>query len=148
MMVPIKKEETRTTKRSSKRKTYLNILYVLVGISVLFLFTAFMISKSNAKSAGSGRQAVFVTTGSVYFGFVKDESSSMVQIDDVYYLNSVQSLYPDKPEEEKISLIKMGSEVYKPQSSVLINRDQIISIQNLNNDSQINKAIQNSINSK
>ncbi len=141
MMVPVAKVEP----KRGKRKTYLTILYVLVGVSLIFVVTAAVVSRYR-NSSGKTRQAVFVSTGSVYFGYVKDPNASMVQIDDVYYLTSIQSLYPEKDSKDKISLIKMGSEVYKPQTSVLINRDQVISIQDIDQTSQINKAISESLN--
>jgi hypothetical protein len=141
-MVPIKKMERETRETPRSRKAFFKkALFVLLGISVVFILVAGIASWFKSKANTDDRQAVFMTTGSVYFGFVKERSGNMLQINDAYYLTSVQSLYPKEPDKDKISLIKMGSEVYKPQSDITVNMDQVISIQKISADSQINKAI-------
>ena len=141
MMVPITKRES---VKSQKKNFFKKALFVLLGISVLFIATAMIISNTKDRTENT-RQAVFMSSGTVYFGFVKDKSESMIEIDDVYYITSIQSLYPAQPEQEKISLIKMGNEVYKPENKILVNKDQIFAIQGITQDSQINKAILDSL---
>ena len=89
------------------------------------------------------RQAVFTTTGQVYFGFVDDKNAEMVKISQAYYVNNSSSLFPAKPE-DKVSLIRLGSEIFKPEDTVYINRQHILFIENITKDSQINAAISNS----
>lgn len=135
-MVAIKIEHRRKMVKPLFKKAAI----ILISLAVLILLTAFGATKLKTSSNKGQRQAVFTTSGQVYFGYVENKNASMVEIKDVYYITTSSSLYPSKPE-DKISLIRMGSEVYKPSSSVFINRDHIMAIQDITKDSQINAAI-------
>lgn len=140
-MVPIKIEKKESGEREKRvgRPMIFKTSMILIGLAVLFLLTAGILAKVKSSDSNT-RQAVFSTTGQIYFGFVQNKNSDMVQINDVYYLNNISSLIQAKSE-DKISLIKMGSEIYKPGNTITLNRDHIIFIQDIQNDSQINKAI-------
>lgn len=96
-------------------------------------------------------QAVFLTNGQTYFGKVSGERKAYVTLDNVYYLllkkplqnqnqaGEVQNQDLSKPE---YSLIKLGKEMHGP-TSMSINRDQILFIENLADDSKVVTAIKN-----
>ncbi len=124
------------------------IIVAVVAAGWLFL-------ESN-KSAGvvvdsSKYQAVFLTNGQVYFGRVANEKKSYVSVSDVYYLVLKQPLQNQKTEGEtqpqdqakpEYSLIKLGKEMHGP-TSMSINRDQILFIENLADDSKVVSTIKN-----
>jgi len=155
-MIPIKVEMTgagqtgsrASSKHANRVKLAKKVSIVFIAVVLVVLGGAlYMIEKNTSASDTSLRQAVFVTTGQVYFGYVANADTPMVKIDEAYYLNGASSIMPGKTPQDKISLIKMGSEIYKPMNSVLINRDQIIAIQDISADSQINVAIAGSLKS-
>jgi archaellum biogenesis protein FlaJ (TadC family) len=133
----------KTIERPAPHKKSKSLAYrasmILIALAVVFLISALIFSRTKTAKTGI-RQAVFTTTGRIYFGYVKDKSANMVEIRDAYYLNNMQSLTSSKPE-DKISLIRMGSEIYKPDNIITINSEHIVFIQDLNPDSQINAAI-------
>lgn len=105
---------------------------------------------STAVVDSSKYQAVFLTNGQVYFGKVSNEKSSYVSLSDVYYLVLKKPLQNQKTEGEdqtaqdqskpEYSLVKLGKEIHGP-TSMSINKDQIIFIENLADDSKVASTI-------
>lgn len=107
----------------------------------------------------SGYQAVFLSNSQVYFGKVTGLDTQYPTISDVYYLRVTQNLQPgqansaDKVKVEKptgaaagatqneLTLIKLGNELHGPTDQIQLNREHIIFIENLKEDSKVVKAI-------
>ncbi|MBU2028949.1 hypothetical protein KJ761_03630 [Patescibacteria group bacterium] len=93
-------------------------------------------------------QAVFLTNGQVYFGKVANEKASYVSLNDVYYLVLKKPLQNQQQEGEQAqeqakpeySLVKLGKEMHGP-TSMSINKDQILFIENLADDSKVVSTI-------
>ncbi len=119
---------------------------IVVGIGVIGLFGANRIFKTNPKS----RQAVFLTNGQVYFGYVQHPERQFVLLRGVYYLQVQQPLQQSKENESpqtQIQLIKLGNELHGPLDEMRINRDQILFIEDMKDDSKVNQAIGNFVTS-
>ena len=89
-------------------------------------------------------QAVFLNGGQVYFGNVKDLNSQYLKLDNIYYLRVNQQVQPDGNATQNandVSLVKLGCELHGPQDSMVVNREQVIFWENLKNDGQVLKAI-------
>ncbi len=122
------------------------ILVVIVAAAIVFLRK----DKSSVSAIvdSTKYQAVFVSNGQVYFGKVSGEKKQYVSLSDVYYLVLKQPLQNQKEGEEQpqeqpkpgYSLIKLGKEMHGP-TSMSINRDQILFIENLADDSKVVSAI-------
>ncbi|MBU4332519.1 hypothetical protein KKD19_01730 [Patescibacteria group bacterium] len=96
---------------------------------------------------GESYYAVFLTNGQVYFGHLYDRESEYPFLCDIYYLRLNQSLHQqkegevtvlDKPE---LALIKLGTELHGPIDEMRINRDHILFIETLREDSKVVEAI-------
>ena len=96
----------------------------------------------------SSYQAIFLTNGQVYFGKASNLNSNYVTLRDVYYLQVSQVLQPvqgkKQPEpQQTLTLVKLGTaELHKPKDEMKINRDQILFIEDLENDSQVVQAVE------
>ncbi len=93
-------------------------------------------------------QAVFLTNGQVYFGKIARQSNHTVVIRNVYYLQVVsqQDTIGQPPDvqqqpEQRLTLIKLGNEIHGPQDEISINRDHVVLIEDLKNDSRVVQAI-------
>lgn len=92
-------------------------------------------------------QAVFLSNGQVYFGRVNDLNSRYVKLQDIYYLIQRRPLQPQTPPEEgeqqppQFTLIKLGNELHGPVDEMVINRDQILFIEELKSDGRVAQAI-------
>lgn len=114
--------------------------------------------------------AVFLSNKQVYFGKLRDAESTFPTLTDVFYLRVTQTLDPgtagnaeevsvvksgkDAKDEtvtptaaaarklkNQLTLIKLGSEIHGPTDTIRINRDQILFVETLKDDSKVVKAI-------
>lgn len=95
----------------------------------------------------SGRQAVFLDNGQVYFGYTKDEGDQTVLLSDIYYLQVQQPVQgsnnQNSSQSQQISLVKLGNELHGPKDEMRINRDHILFVEDMKSDSKVNQAIKN-----
>lgn len=140
-------------KKSSKPKFNWRI-FLVAGILVVILVAAFFLIKAgvgSGKKAGNSVdwQAVFLSDGQVYFGKVASENDREVILKNIYYLQTPGSLQQggDSLNKQKgeISLIKLGGEIHGPQDEMRINREQVLFIEDLKDDSQVVEAIKRHI---
>lgn len=123
---------------------------VTILIAALAAFVAF-----GGNGAGEGRyidkskmQAVFLNGGQVYFGHITNLNEKYMRVADIYYLRVNQTVQPNQQSASgntnsanDISLVKLGCELHGPDDNMLINREQIIFWENLKNDGQVAKAV-------
>lgn len=110
------------------------IIVAITLIAVLF----FGYNKLSIANQDSNRKAVFLSNGQVYFGYLENEDRNYITLRDIYYLRSVESA-----NEGKISLVKLGSEVYGPEDQMIINREHVLYLEDMRDNSKISEAIKN-----
>ena len=94
-------------------------------------------------------QAVFLTNGQVYFGEVTKTNTKEVVMEDIYYLQVTRPLQQAQDGEEpanpqgELSLVKLGNELHRPTDKMYVNRDHILFIEDLKEDSNVVQAIIN-----
>lgn len=114
-------------------------LAVLVGAGVWALFYFGLLNQNGAY------QAVFLDNGQVYFGKLSRTGSQYHLLEDVYYIQiDPGNQDPDSEEAagSNVNLVKRGEELHGPQNSMRINRDKILFIEDLRDDSAIIQNIQ------
>jgi hypothetical protein len=86
--------------------------------------------------------AVFLTNGQVYFGRVTSRDRYEVVLENIYYLQSDKQMIAQGLDNQKeLKLIKLGNELHGPEDMMYINRDQVLFIEPLKDDSKVVKAI-------
>ncbi|MEX0668510.1 MAG: hypothetical protein WD061_02120 [Candidatus Saccharimonadales bacterium] len=85
-------------------------------------------------------QAVFLSSGQVYFGQIAHIDSELVILRDIFYLNADQDLQ-DIDGETSVSLTKLGSELHGPEDEMFISARDILFWENLKDDSTVVQAI-------
>lgn len=128
------------------RVVFVVLLFSLTGLAIAL---ALLLYKSDGPRETSyintqKYQAVFLTSGQVYFGKIKDITRTYVDLQDIYYLNSQQSGNNNNNSNNQstsFSLIKLGCELHGPNDQMVINRDQVTFWENLKDDRQVVKAI-------
>src|SRR3990167_9281050 len=122
---------------------------IITVIVIVAGFVYFKKGKNSADVADATKyQAVFLTNGQTYFGKVSNEKRAYVSLNDVYYLVLKRPLQtqqqtegePTPPATPEYSLIKLGKEMHGP-TSMSINKDQILFIENLADDSKVVSAL-------
>ena len=142
---------------SSWLKGLVTLIVILViiggGIYLVSSYTGLGVSlpsgiTGKSISFDSNWQAVFLSNGQVYFGQVMEVDNSFIYLSDIYYLQVVtlqdtisQPSDVQTQPEQRLTLIKLGNELHGPTDEMMINRDHIIIIENLQDDSRVVQAI-------
>lgn len=123
---------------------------LLFSITALAVAIALLLNASNPREnqyvAQDKYQAVFLQNGQVYFGKIGSLTSKYVDLQNVFYLNSNSSSSDDKTTtsestSNQFTLVKLGCELHGPYDQMVINRDQVTFWENLKDDGQVVKTI-------
>ncbi len=136
----------------SSAKSSKKVFWVVLLLAVVFLVALGGYLWQNGFSlpilgSGSSFQAVFLSNGQVYFGKLSDLNSNFPRLTDIYYLQVNQVLQPVQGQKtpqptQQLSLVKLGTvELHRPDDLMKINKDHIIFVENLVDESQVVQAI-------
>lgn len=128
-------------------------LFLLAVAIVLVLgFSMFQTYWAN-RQRSTAYQAVFLTSGQVYFGKLERMTHKEIVLVDVYYLQASQNpqqasaantnanLTNTSATSPQYSLVKLGGELHGPQDRMYINRSQVLFTEDLQESSQVVSAI-------
>ena len=129
--------------------TFLIVLILVAGgVFALLRFNGF---GGSVLTLQADWQAVFLSNGQVYFGKLTDMDDRNVHLNDIYYLQVVnqplqRSATGEEPidpsqTEQRLTLIKLGNEIHGPFDAMVINRDHVVIIEDLRDDSRVVQAI-------
>jgi hypothetical protein len=123
------------------------VLVVVVLIVGAILAVAFG-GKVKAESSyvdTSKLQAVFLETGQVYFGNLKEVNNDYFVLDNIYYLqtSSSSTSTTTTSANTSVSLVKLGCELHAPYDQMVINRSQVTFWENLQSTGQVAVAVKN-----
>lgn len=93
---------------------------------------------------GANYQAVFLTSGQVYFGKLQFVDDKYMKLTDVFYIQTSTSSADVQSSDSKDSdmqLIKLGNEIHGPKDAMVISRDQVLFFENLKDDGKVAKTI-------
>lgn len=85
-------------------------------------------------------QAVFLSTGQVYFGNIESLTGSNFVVKNIYYLQT-SNTGTEANANTNVSLVKLGCELHSPSDQMVINRSQVTFWENLKDDGQVAKAV-------
>jgi hypothetical protein len=90
-----------------------------------------------------GWQAIFLSNSDVYFGKIKNINRDDITLIKVYYLRSEKdTITPENVNFKRSRVQKLGGEVHAPEDAMIINRSQILFIENLKNSAPIVKDME------
>lgn len=130
-------------------RTLFTIIIILAALGLIgwFLSTNGLLPGRNKATGESGWQAVFLTNGQVYFGKLSGKGGKYATLHDIYYLQLAQAPQPSTQKNEQqqpqVSLVKLGNELHGPVDEMKINRDHILFIEDMKNESKVVQAISN-----
>ena len=135
------------TSKSFRKLVQIKTLILLMIISALVVFYFFLGGKQLLSPQNENTyQAVFLTSGQVYFGKFSARGRWFV-LRDVYYLQAQDSLQSEgdtasplsRP--QKIEMVKLGAELHGPEAEMFIERDKVLFWENMKSDSKVLEAI-------
>jgi hypothetical protein len=128
--------------KSAIRTVLLAIVAVIVLAFLIFLGTALVksVSGSSFPSSvdGNTSQAVFLSNGQIFFGKLSSGNDTYYELRHVYLL---QSSVTSRGRPAAQQLIKLTKEIHGPQDLMMIDRHQILYIENLDPHGQAAKLI-------
>jgi len=96
-------------------------------------------------------QAVFLTNGQVYFGKINSHNNTYIELVDIFYLQvkpvlqqgdeSNSNNNSSQNQKTELSLVKLGNELHGPLDRMMINKDQVVFVEDLKDDSKVTDAI-------
>ncbi|MFA6423667.1 MAG: hypothetical protein WCW17_04465 [Patescibacteria group bacterium] len=127
-----------------KKKLFIALLVIIV---LLFLgSSSYYLKKKNILFPNKTlqRQAVFLTNGQVYFGYIQSKNENYLVLKNIYYLQSQDVILNSdaNTSQKKISIVKLGSELHGPEDVMYINKENILFYEDMRNNSKINDAIE------
>jgi hypothetical protein len=138
-------------KGSKNRKMKVQIASVIAVIFLAAVAVGILSSlKAQADNAidNSKYQAVFLSSGQVYFGKLENSDGQYLKLRDVFYLQTKSATTPENPqttttEASDVELIKLGNEIHGPEDEMIISRDQVLFYENLKTDGRVSQSISN-----
>ncbi len=124
-------------------------LIKLISIMIILIVLILFYYKPTSYYDSNKWTAVFLNNNQVYFGKIKKVKDNMIFMTDIYYLKSTIPLqqtpegYKNNIDKTQIPLVKLGKELHGPEDEMIINKDYIVFIETLKNDSKIVEAINN-----
>ena len=138
--VPFSSEKQLPPKK--KKKMIFIISFFIVVVFVLIGVRSFLKGPEDftipSSLSGKMYQAVFLDNGQVYFGVLQKSRGDFYRLKDVYYIQQgFSALEPNAD----ISLRKLGAEVHGPQDFMDINKEHILFIEDMGENSKVVQAI-------
>lgn len=118
--------------------TLVSLLLIILAVTLVARAVSQTDSLENAIN-GNEYQAVFLANGQVYFGNLTYPGGDFYDLRHVYYLQSQKS--PQGGSTVHQSLVKLGNEIHGPEDLMVINRNQILFVENLKPSGQVSRAI-------
>lgn len=140
-------------KSKSSKGTWLRAgiftFFTAIGLLLIALIVWLLVGVGNNKESqyvDSNRlQAIFLSTGQVYFGNVTSMNGKYTVLTNIYYLQTSSTdgnSNSSNTSNNNVSLVKLGCELHAPYDQMVINHDQITFWENLQDDGQVAKAVQ------
>lgn len=143
---------------SSRRADERKRLAAIAVAAILILVAVGYAVKSGGSASFTDQpdayHAVFLSNGQVYFSKVASSEKGFVKLNDIYYLRVQKTLQPkpeaasEQQEQTSVSLVKLGNELHGPQDVMMVNRDHVLFVEPLKEDSNVVQAIKNDKESK
>lgn len=134
----------RTPKKSGSKMW----IFILLIIIILALAGGLLFFSKDKLVKETRFKTVVLDTGQVYFAKVAKEDALNIFLSEVYYIQTEQQVIPATEEdgEDQVKevpvLIKRGQELHQPSGWMQVNRDKVVSIEEIGANSEILKEIE------
>lgn len=118
----------------------------LAAIAALVLVAFVLWRLVSARSGGverridtGGYQAISLTTGQLYFGRLRDTGGEFVEVRDAHYIREVEGA--KEGDATRSEVVPTSTQLHRPRSRLVLPRSQVVTIEDLADDSAAVKAI-------
>lgn len=136
--------------RGFSGRLLVSLLIILTLCGIVF-FGVKAVNATTGDHAVNGKeyQALFLTSGQVYFGKLSKVNNDYVKLTNIYYLQvtsagSQTTVQPGQSSaNQQVSLAKLGNELHGPEDVMYVARDQVLFWENLKSSGKVVQAITN-----
>ncbi len=143
--MPMNKLKNKTSSIFYKIAQSILLVAVAIVLVGLLVFLAWGNSTNNGQSKfidTKNLQAVFLNSGQVYFGNIKEVNSSYFDLTNIFYLQSKSgTTATSSTSASSVTLVKLGCELHAPLDQMIINTSQVSFWENLSPSGQVAKAV-------
>lgn len=133
------------TKNEYKYKITKTGWIVIITVAIIILSFIFWLAYYNNGGLAKNKsiwQAIFLSNNQTYFGQIVSENSDSLMLHNIYYLQEAMNLHQGADNSQKdFTVIKLGGEIHGPLDEMRINRQHVLFVEDLKEDSKIVKAI-------
>lgn len=133
--------------RPQRRPLYAKKHFYTFAISSLFVLASFWFgwqwSQSDMRTIDKGTyQVISLTNDQIYFGKITSIDDKTVTIENVYYMANTAAQSDEQTSASSTSILRpLDKAIYGPKDTLYLRKSQVVSWQNLKNDSQVVKTI-------
>jgi len=151
---PISRRSSEPVRHTRQPRSKFKPIAIIVGVIVVLaiIVSAYLFfgpsRSTEATINGNEYQAVFLTSGQVYFGKLQIVNNDYMKLTDIFYLqaktssSSVQQTATDASA-TGVDLIKLGNEIHGPEDAMMISKSQVIFFENLKSNGKVSTTINN-----
>ncbi|MDB5175712.1 MAG: hypothetical protein JWM81_570 [Candidatus Saccharibacteria bacterium] len=143
---------SRKSNKDDSKLGRIGLVVAVVAVAILLLFLVLLVARSTTTSDNSDEhklvdtsklQAVFLSTGQVYFGNIQQLNNRYFVVNNIYYLqtSSTGTSTTAAAANTSVSLVKLGCELHSPYDKMVINRSQVTFWENLQDNGQVAQAV-------
>jgi len=143
-------EDFVASKRPQKRSGRSWMVILMIIIVIILAGAVYLTRTPSVSKSSQNFVAVDLDNGQTFYAKIVKEDDKNLYLDEVYYIQITQQTIPAPEGEEGAEpktvnvpiLIKRGQEITKPSGLLLVNRDKVISVEEIGPDSDIMREIQ------
>lgn len=130
-LIPNKTKKTRIKKH----------VWLIGGLALvaLVVIAALLVFRLGSGVNDARYQAVYVNSGQVFFGKLRNTGGEYLVLDSAY---TAQDVRANEQASDQTTLVKVSDQVYGPEDTMRIRADNVIFWQNLKADSKVQQAIE------
>jgi hypothetical protein len=133
---------TPPTPRSHSKKSLNKKIALIATLLVVAAVAGWLVWQQLASQIMADRyQAVFLNNGQVYFGKLHDYYGSRPYMTDVYYFQANGQDGGSQQSGGTQLLVKLGKEIHAPEDKLILNKDAILFVENLQDSGNVVDAI-------
>ena len=133
----------------NKKKIIWGAIIVITAFLILLLTNLILNNSASTNNLANWAdqdkyQAVFLTNKQVFFGKLTTVTKEVMILKNVYYFPLAEGDEKNiikKDNKKELFLLKLKDEVHSPEDEITINREHVLFVENLSNNSEVAKAL-------
>ena len=128
---------------SPKQKNNKSWLAIVLSVIIVILIGTLLYVYNGDLEKEYKYKAIYLDNNQIYYAKVVREDALSIYLDDVFYIQTQQQTIPAEDEDEEPQIINVpilihrGDEVHKPEGLLQLNRNKLVAIEEIGEDSEI-----------